>query len=408
MSVYRADADSGFVVHVSPDRGRGQWIVDAYFRGARGSRRTCSRCPTEADARTLAEDIWRAYVAGQITAPDPAPATVLELVERFVARTEGRAGRRLSARTGRAYASQLQALVAVCGGLPVSHLARRHVEAACRRPPSPASAQAYLRAARALLRWAVRRGWAAVDVTDGIALDGGPQSVGSYLQPAEVPAFLAACTPSLRVRAGLIVETGLRGGEAAHLRWSWVTRGIGRPSIRVPAHDPASGFTAKGRRARPIPLSAEGARWLAQAAERWGPDGFVLHGQPEPARHDNWSSRARLRGGGPNPGGVRGACELAGVTLVGLHGLRRTAGVIWLSAGLSIYQVQRLLGHESVTTTERAYADVLQSDLADAFARVDVARAVPRLPVYHRVYHGETEAPEGAPDPHRIGADRRT
>ena len=66
-----------------------------------------------------------------------------------------------------------------------------------------------------------------------------------------------------------------------------------------------------------------------------------------------------------------------GVTDTDTHGLWRTAGAVWLAAGLDIYRVSRLLGHQSVTTTERAYAGLADGHLAAAMDLVDARGALP-------------------------------
>ncbi len=295
----------------------------------------------------------------------PAPATLGDLVDRFVARTSTSTGRTLSPATARAYKSQLQSLVAVAGrGRPIMHVTKAHVEAAVQRPASSRSRSQYLRAIRALVRWAVARGWM-VDITDGVVVDAGPTVIRPYLQPEEVEVMLAAASPSTRIRAGLILETGMRAGEAVHATWEWVVRGIGRPSIRIPAADGA--WRAKGRRARSIPLSEAAQRWLDEARRVWPKTNWLLHDQPAPPQTSNWCRD------------VHRACRRAGTTDVDTHGLRRTAGVRWLAAGLSIYDVSRLLGHASVVTTERAYAGIADASWASVMDRVDEAAEVPRL-----------------------------
>lgn len=75
---------------------------------------------------------------------------------------------------------------------------------------------------------------------------------------------------------------------------------------------------------------------------------------------------------------------------VDTQGLRRTAGVLWIAAGLDIYTISRLLGHESVTTTEKAYVGIADSRLAAAFNAVDERASLPRLPVAtHAATHGQ-------------------
>ena len=47
------------------------------------------------------------------------------------------------------------------------------------------------------------------------------------------------------------------------------------------------------------------------------------------------------------------------------HDLRRTFGYNLISKGIAIYQVSKLLGHKSVTTTEKHYAPLMVKDIPD-------------------------------------------
>ena len=47
------------------------------------------------------------------------------------------------------------------------------------------------------------------------------------------------------------------------------------------------------------------------------------------------------------------------------HDLRRTFGYNLISKGIAIYQVSKLLGHKSVTTTEKHYAPIMVKDIPD-------------------------------------------
>ncbi len=417
----RADAsvvffdDGVFIVRISPDRARGRWYVDAFFKGRREESRSVTahsdphkrrgrpgdpavaRALAEAHARILRDE----YLAGRIVQPEAPPYTLGSLIDRFLSRATSKRGVPLSPGTIRAYNSQLQALVAVSSpDLPVIHLSARHVQAAVARPPSDRSKAQYLRAIRALVRWGMAKGWLPVDVTQDIVVDPGPNHRRPMLQPEEIPAFLAALPPSMRIRAGLVLETGLRAGEAVAARWSWVERSMlsnGLAILRIPDRDPVTGFVPKGRKGRIIPLSDAAERCLVEAAEMWGESGFLLHDQgrgrgtnrrrptaPKPdktIRTDNWwrdvqiaCDRATLKKRGP------GGAEIeVPITRVDVHGLRRTAGMLWLQAGATIYEVSQLLGHTSVTTTERWYAGLADSQLVDVIRRVNQRASLPRI-----------------------------
>ena len=180
-----------------------------------------------------------------------------------------------------------------------------------------------------------------------------------YLEPGQWDAFLAHCRPAHRVRAGFILETGLRAGEALAMRWDWVQTWGERPSVRVAAEGPA-GWRSKGRRVRAVPLTAQAQSWLAAAAERWGTDGYVLHQKERPMFSGRLLAPQHL------------ACEKMGLDPhVDTHGLRRSAAVRWLSMGLTLDTISRLLGHSSVLVTEQSYAGLAPGHLADAMALVD-------------------------------------
>ena len=285
------------------DRRRGRervrWRVLSYYCGHRASTETCAHFAKVEDAEKCASLLWQDYLQGLHSAPAKRPETVQELVIRFCARLTSKRGKTLSpTSTSHSYPSQLQALVRVTGPeLPLQHLGKRHVEAVTRlvnartgKSLSRPTVESYLRAISALIQWAIREGFLATDITVGVTYDAGPAEMRPWLQPHEVEPFLESCPPAHRIRAGLMIETGMRAGEAVHLRWAWVQRGIGRPSIRVPAFDAATGFKAKGKQARAIPLSARGQAFLEEARERWGDAGFILHGADAPICY--WPSSA--------------------------------------------------------------------------------------------------------------------
>ena len=51
------------------------------------------------------------------------------------------------------------------------------------------------------------------------------------------------------------------------------------------------------------------------------------------------------------------------------HDLRRTFGYNLIKQGRPIYEVSKLLGHSSVTTTERHYAPLLTTEIEDFAVR---------------------------------------
>ncbi|MFT6957086.1 MAG: integrase [Halieaceae bacterium] len=58
----------------------------------------------------------------------------------------------------------------------------------------------------------------------------------------------------------------------------------------------------------------------------------------------------------------------AGLQPTGFHGLRRTFGSKLISNGVNSLRVARLMGHSSVTVTERHYIGLLQEENRKAVA----------------------------------------
>jgi integrase len=62
------------------------------------------------------------------------------------------------------------------------------------------------------------------------------------------------------------------------------------------------------------------------------------------------------------PRAGRAAFRRAGLTDVSSHNMRKTFATRLLSSGAAITDVQHLLGHASVKTTERAYAAFVKNE----------------------------------------------
>ena len=66
------------------------------------------------------------------------------------------------------------------------------------------------------------------------------------------------------------------------------------------------------------------------------------------------------------------ACKRAGIPHLSPHTLRHTFATRWLQDGGDIYTLSKILGHSSVSVTERHYAHLLQEDLVKASDRVSL------------------------------------
>ena len=126
------------------------------------------------------------------------------------------------------------------------------------------------------------------------------------------------------------------------------------------APDPDTGWVPKWGSKRSVPLSDRALELLDRARAEW-PDSDTIFS----AAGLTWPNFAALN---------RAACKAAKVTPVTFHGLRRSAGAHWLDCGVTLLEVCRLLGHQSITTTERWYAGVGEATLARAIELVQDVR----------------------------------
>lgn len=342
-------SDGQFTVVAEKRSNHHSFRVRAWFKGQDQKTEAAS---TAEEARQAAESIWLAYVDGIFDNPARTPETLEALTKQFSSRAD------LRPATQRTYQELLGRFASWLGEAraPAS-VRRRDVQRwlddqSC----SNTSKVSYLRTLRACFRWAKKQGFVEDVPTDGVELPKVHQQMRSWLPHDEWERFLAACPPSLRVRAQFALHTGLRKGEVRNARWEWIAATAGRPVIRV-APDPTTDFVPKWGQARAVPLSRGAQEALKAAKARWGSSGFIF--AADRLGDSNFAHRTRQ------------ACRKAKVTDVDFHGLRRSAGARWLELGFAMHEVSRLLGHQSITTTERWYAGVGERHLVKLFDRVE-------------------------------------
>ena len=155
-----------------------------------------------------------------------------------------------------------------------------------------------------------------------------------YLSLDEEVALIAAANEPARAAIVLSIETGLRRGELFGLTWDRVDRQRG--IIRT-------GDQTKSGRGRAVPLTARARAVLDRLPRALAGRHVLCHPDGAPFLQLNK--------------GFKGACRRAGITDLRWHDLRRTAGCRWLQSGaLSLAEISIVMGHGSVTVTERAYA----------------------------------------------------
>jgi integrase/recombinase XerC len=150
------------------------------------------------------------------------------------------------------------------------------------------------------------------------------------------------------------VSTGMRLGELLNLRWEQVD--INNRLIHVMN---GNGFTTKSKKNRRLPMTDILVQIFTERREQAVCE-LVFHRRGHKAEPGYISKRFKkyVRAAGVNP-------------RLRFHSLRHTTASWMVQSGVSVYQVQAVLGHANVATTQR-YAHLQPSNLADAVSRLQV------------------------------------
>ena len=219
---------------------------------------------------------------------------------------------------------------------------------------------------RAGLDGAVRDGLLARNPAALVKRPGLARREAKHLPAADVVALVEAARNSrYHTALVLIATTGLRKGEALALKWEHVdldartikiTGTMGRIGGQLRVTEPK---TARSRRT--VPLTPAMAALLkrhrvTQAEERlhagnqWAETGLVFTTEFGTAV----DPRNLLRV-------IDAAARSLGLSDVGVHTLRHSAGTAWLESGVHIKAVADLLGHSSIAVTGDIYGHTSDS-----------------------------------------------
>jgi integrase len=202
---------------------------------------------------------------------------------------------------------------------------------------APASINRELARLRRLLRLAHE--WKEIQRVPRIRLLRGERCREFVLTPAQEAAYLAVCPQPLADIATLLVDTGLRLGEALSLEW---------PQVRLtPAHGANFGYLtvlsgkAKSKKSRNVPLSLRAASVL----QKWQPKqhGFVFHREDDSNLTDSHLGQQHAR--------VRKLLKMGSEFV--LHSLRHTFGTRLGESGADAFTIMKLMGHSTVTVSQR-------------------------------------------------------
>ncbi|MCR9093361.1 MAG: site-specific integrase [bacterium] len=228
-------------------------------------------------------------------------------------------------------------------------------------PLAPASKNRYRDVLMATLRMAHEE-WGALRTLPKLAKVKEGEQVTRFLTDEEETALLDAAQPHLKDLLVFLLDTGARKSEALQLEWDRVSLDRASPSV--------SFVSTKSQKPRgvPVPRRTEVLlrRLHGEASERAG--GRELKGRVflwQPPGTDSFVPFEDPKKG------FRAARERAGLGAdVTLHVMRHTYASRLVMAGVPLYDVSKLLGHSTVTMTER-YAHLAPDHLERAVRRLD-------------------------------------
>jgi site-specific recombinase XerD len=163
----------------------------------------------------------------------------------------------------------------------------------------------------------------------------------------------------------VMIGTGLRRAEAAGLTWEMVQQRDGRWAI--------IDLVGKRGRVRSVGIPS----WVKVALDRWAEASGVENGRVFRAlnKDGGLAGSVNTKGGGRSDGNLTpqaiynvvkeqvlaaGYVNRTGEPALAAHDLRRTAAALALKGGADLRQIQQMLGHASITTTER-YLEPMRS-----------------------------------------------
>jgi site-specific recombinase XerD len=230
-------------------------------------------------------------------------------------------------------------------------LARKTVEA------SAASARKYHGALSAAFGRAHAWGYLSENIWCRIKKPRVPEVLPAYLSRTQYADLRKRFkNPIYREIADLSLLTGMRIGEAVAMEWDWID--LNRKAITVKN---TSTFTTKSKHPRVIPLCDDAVSLLSRLSTRAGKAGeLVFQRKGRPLRGDTISHVFKQ------------CVREAGLSdKIHWHSLRHSFASWLVESGASLFQVSKLLGHASTTTTA-VYAHLIPDQLHSVVSVISI------------------------------------
>jgi integrase len=362
-------------------RSDGRWQVHVRYTDQYGlNKRTTVYGRTAQDARDKASEVRKRLTEGL---PARDKRTTLETFTlEWITSALAASDRKSTTKTMYAGVARVHIVGSHIGGLALDKVRPMHVEGWIVGLRAKGLSESTVRSAytilRAILDTAVRDGALARNPAAAVKRPKVTAKESVFLTPEQVRALLDAAKSSRYAPLfSLLVNTGVRRGEALALRWSDIdfedkllrVRGT---LARVDGDlIVTSTKTAKSKRSIPVSdgtdrllkdIRKQQVRDQLKAGSQWHQSGYVFtteDGQP-------CDPRNALRA-------LKSAATKTGMTGVGLHTLRHSAATAMLTNGVPLKVVSEILGHASIVITADIYGHVSPDVSREALATLSAS-----------------------------------
>lgn len=355
------------------DKSKGLWVVWVWINGKRVKR----SAKTLEGAKTLLKELNRLKDQGVQVPPER--LTVAEWVHQWI-QTKKAIG--IDAGTIRNYEYHWKRIVQYVGSYSLLKLTTLHIQGSITRivnegKTAPSTIATYHAVLSSALENAVRVGMLPRNPAKGVQLPRKPvEKKAIALTPAQVRAFFnAARGDRYELAFWLAIATGGRRGEVLGMKWASISWDMKTVAITGQVKDMGGGkygyapYT-KGRRPRVVRLPSvvmtilrrhrEAQHWKRVAAgDTWADEDFVFPSRTGGPVNPDLLNAAIVRVIKKANGMVADGQPGEAIPLtVRSHSFRNSAGTLYMLLGASSREVQDILGHQSITTTE-GYLSVL-------------------------------------------------
>ncbi|MDK9699576.1 MAG: tyrosine-type recombinase/integrase [bacterium] len=226
------------------------------------------------------------------------------------------------------------------------------------REAKPTTVSIELRTIKSAFQHAVRWKLMSSNPCDGSKLPRIPDQAPSFILHDEMQTLLTALPARDQWFKDIVLFAllmGLRRSELCNLKWSNID--MNRRILTIESSD---GFHVKAGKRRTIPIGETAYSILVNRFSLF-PEGYVFKYNGQPVNPLTLTHKFKV------------AARKAGLDdRIHFHSLRHSCAS-WLAAdGVSIYHIAKLLGHTTVSTTEKFYAHLQPESLRETVNRIAV------------------------------------